>query len=107
MQLRKTWWSPCALLNDPNTAPSGLVLKNRWRAQSVFSRLSHHAIFPRTVCRSTGRESGQVTTEGKVMPFFAVVAIVVGRSLRVPHASTQNRTEARNSLKRKHMIRVT
>jgi hypothetical protein len=38
--------------------------------------------------------------------FLAVVAIVVGRSLRVPHASTRNRTVARNSLKRKHMIRI-
>jgi hypothetical protein len=62
-------------------------------------------LFSRAVCRSTGQELGHVTTEGKVMPSLAVVAIVVGRSLRIPHVSIQNRTESRNSLKRKHMIR--
>jgi len=57
------------------------------------------APFPRCLLFYRKRGSGQVPTEAKVMPFLAVVAIVVGRSVRVPHASTQNRTGARYSLK--------
>jgi hypothetical protein len=81
------------------------LAKRRWRAQCVLSPLSHHGYFPEggLPFYTTGIGSGVYRSEG-----YAILSCSRNRSGQKPPCSSCFHTEphgARNSLKRKHMIR--